>query len=171
MIIAITGTPGTGKSTLAKKLAEHLKFKHVDVTELARSYKDKKDSFVEGVDKKRDSMIIDPDKLEEFLKVHIKNKGLEDVIVDSHLSHLLSKDFVDIVLITRCEISLLKKRLSARDYYEDKVKENIESEIFEICKSEAQELNHNIMEVDTTKDPDIEKIIHFVDIYKNAPVY
>ena len=93
----------------------------------------------------------------------------ENLIIDSHLSHFLPKDLIDILIITRCELKELKKRLEKRKYSEQKVRENMDAEIFEICKTEAQELAPNIMETNTFENIDDEKICSIVDYYMNSP--
>lgn len=150
MIIAITGTPGTGKTELARKLSKKLKCKVLDV----KKFIEKHPKVVSGFDKKRDTKIVDVEKLKKAIKPELKG----DLIVDSHLSHYLP---VDKVIVTRCSLKELKKRLKKRNYSEAKVRENLDAEIFEVCKTEAEK-KHSILEVDTSKKIDYEKILGFI---------
>ncbi len=144
MIIIVTGTPCTGKTSLAKALAKQHKLTYVDVSELI-----KEKNLSEGYDNERKCDIIDTEKLnEELIKIIDKNK---DAVIDSHLSHNLPKDKVDLCIVTKCGLKELEKRLKSREYHEEKVRENLDAEIFDICLNEARELKHNtIITVDTT---------------------
>jgi len=161
MIIIVTGTPGTGKTTIAKALAKKLKMMYLDVNKVIDEYKLK-----ESYDKKRKSYIVDEKKLSKIL-VRL-SKEQKNLIVDSHLSHFMPKKHVDICIVTQTDLKTLKKRLEKRKYTQTKVKENVEAEIFEICHTEAQDQGHNILLVNTTKNP-IEKCLKFIqdEINKN----
>ena len=54
-LIAITGTPGTGKSTLAKKLSLLLDYTYLNGLELVKTAK-----LAEKHDKRRNTAIVDP---------------------------------------------------------------------------------------------------------------
>jgi len=144
--IIITGSPGTGKTTIAKKLAKSLKIKYLDVNTIIKDYK-----LSEGIDKVRNCDIVDTAKLNKVL-VSLIN---EPVIIDSHLSHYLPKKYVSICLVTKCELPILKKRLQKRGYSEAKVRENLDAEIFDICATEAAEAGHQVEVVETNKPIDI----------------
>lgn len=150
MIICITGTPGTGKTELAKILKEKLNYPVLDVKKFIR---DKKLS--EGYDKDKKCEIVDVKKLskeilKEIKKVKEKYKP-EGIIVESHLSHYLAKRYVDLCVITKCDLKELKKRLEKRGYSKEKVRGNLDSEIFDICLNEAKEKGHHTFVTDTTK--------------------
>ena len=125
MIIIISGSVGTGKTTLAKRLAKSLNYKYLDVKKLIL------DKNIAGeYDKKRNCIIVDIKKLNAALKkIIIDNKNM---IIDSHMSHELPRKYVDHCIITKCDIKELGKRLKRRRYKKDKIKENIECEIFDI---------------------------------------
>ena len=57
-VICVSGTPGTGKTILAKKLAKKLNFYYIDVNELISKHK-----LYEGYDRKRKTKIVDINKL------------------------------------------------------------------------------------------------------------
>jgi adenylate kinase len=56
--ILVTGTPGTGKTTLCEQVAALTGFVHVNVTELA-----KRKNLVEEYDEEMDTFVIDEDKV------------------------------------------------------------------------------------------------------------
>ena len=155
MIIIVTGTPGTGKTTLAKALAKKLKISYLDVNKVIDEYKLK-----ESYDKKRQTYVVDEKKLTKILIKIIQSHP--DLIIDSHLSHYLPKKHIDLCIVTKTDIKALKKRLEKRKYAKAKVEENLQAEIFEICHTEAQDQGHNIILVDTTKNK-IQKCINLIE--------
>ena len=139
-VISITGTPGTGKSTLSKYLEKKLNFKRLD---LHQYYK----QISTGYDQSKKCYDIDLKKLEKLVKEKSKENNL---IVDSHISHLLKK--VDLCLVLTCsDLKKLEKRLKDRKYSQKKVRENLDAEIFQVCLNEAKEKVHKIIVVDSGK--------------------
>ncbi|MBI2659745.1 adenylate kinase family protein [Candidatus Woesearchaeota archaeon] len=156
-VICVTGIPATGKTTIAKKLAEKYHFQNFDVSRAVAKYR-----LAEGYDKKRKTKVIDTKKLNKFLINHISqlkaDKKIRGIIIDSHLSHYLPKKYVNLVVVTKCDIKELNKRLKKRRYSQDKIKENLQAEIFNICCNEAFEGKHKIIVIDTTKGFNINRI-------------
>lgn len=160
-VIAISGTPGTGKTTLARKLSKKIGYEYVDITKLIKKYK-----ISEGYDRKRKCKIVDIKKLNSVLvdtinqykKLSLKNK-IKGLIIDSHLSHYLPRKYVDLCIITKCELKVLRNRLKRKRYGKEKIRENLDCEIFDVCLNEAEENKHNILVVDTTKGININSIL------------
>jgi adenylate kinase len=153
-VIAVSGTPGTGKTTVAKALAKALKYSYVDVKKLIE---DKKLGL--GYDKKRQCLVVDPKKVNKAL---IEAVGKKDSVVDSHLSHYLPPKYVELCIITTCKLGELEKRLKKRGYPKGKIRENLDAEIFEVCRCEAIDMGHELLVIDTTKGHNIKKIIPFI---------
>jgi len=202
-VIIVSGTPGTGKTTLAKKLAKKLGFDYIDANKIIRRY-----GLSEGYDRKRKTKVIDVKKLNRALINEIrfikknsrknynsttnsnekiksnKNKPIKNknsikiqknkkpikkaMVIDSHLSHYLPSKYVDLCIVTKCDLKILKNRLKRKKYSENKIRENLDAEIFDICLNEAQESKHNVIVIDTTKGINInsisKKIGDFIDI-------
>ena len=170
-IIVVTGTPGTGKTALSRKIANKLNLHYIDVNNVIRKYK-----IAEGYDQKMKTKIVDIKKLNKALimeisqyKKTIKNKPHKSskknpneikngIIIDSHLSHYLAKKYVDLCIVTKCDLKVLRKRLKKRKYSEEKVRENLDAEIFDVCLNEAMERKHNIIVLDMTKGVSIDKV-------------
>ena len=153
MMIIITGTPGTGKTTIAKALAEALDFIYLNDKEIISRHQ-----LSEGRDEERDAEIIDEERFAEALKGECKSR---DCVVDSHLSHFISPHDIDLCIVTQCELETLKQRLELRGYSEKKIRENLDSEIFEICKFEALEMGHHVFDISTEEETEesIKKIL------------
>ncbi len=150
--IIISGTPGTGKSALAKLLSQKLDLKNLNLKPLL-----KKNS--EGYDRKKQCHIINTKKLnKEIIKIIKQSK--ENLILSSHLLHRLPKKYVNLCIITKCsDLKKLKQRLQKRKYSKKKIEENLQCEIFDICLNEAKKKKHNILVVDTCKKIDQKKLV------------
>jgi len=157
MIIAISGSVGTGKTTLAKRLAKSLNYTYLDVNKLIKVNK-----IFEGYDRKRKCSIVDTKKLNRVLINLIKHN--KNMIIDSHLSHYLPKRYIDLCIITKCNLKTLEKRLKKRDYSKNKIRENLEAEIFDVCYEETKEQGHKIKVVDTSNRYNLKGIIKSLNL-------
>ncbi|MCE5295699.1 MAG: adenylate kinase family protein [Euryarchaeota archaeon] len=142
MLIALTGTPGTGKTTVGTELMS----RGIPVHEVSDIAKEK--GLLKEKDIKRDSYDIDPDELDEAVD-HLR--GDERTVLVGHLAHLVD---ADIVIVLRCRPSVLEERLASRGWSPKKVRENAEAEAVDTILIEALELNDTVYELDTTEmDP------------------
>lgn len=142
-VVIVTGSVGTGKTTVAKRLAKKNKAKYLDVNKVIEDYK-----LCEGYDEKRKCKIIDVRKLSKVLIKIIKDSK-EGLVIDSHMSHFLPPKYVDLCIVTKCGIKKLRNRLKKRGYSKDKIKENVDAELFDVCLNEAKEIGHKIKVVYT----------------------
>ena len=122
--IAITGTP-VGKSTFC----EQGDWATITVQELAKQYDCIEEIEGDG------AAPIDVDRLREVVDWPQESC----ILIDGHLSHLLS---VDAAVIIRCEPSVLRERLQSRDYSVQKVEENVECELIGLITAECLDLPH-----------------------------
>jgi adenylate kinase len=143
MIIAITGTPGTGKTTVASIL----KKKGFTVVNLKQVAFD--NDFIIGFDKERNSSIVDVKKLDKYIKKKFFNEDL--VFVEGHIAHLLT--CIDKIIILRLHPSKLKEILVKRKWKKDKIRENVEAEILDVILCEGVNIHteKNCFEIDGTK--------------------
>jgi len=135
--VAVTGTPGTGKTTATERLEADLDVVHLnDLVAEADLYGE--------VDDARDSKVVDVEAVREHFE------GREDVLVESHLAHYL--DDLDRVVVLRCHPDELDDRLRERGEPPEKAHENAESEALDVILSEAVRDHgaHRVYEVDTT---------------------
>lgn len=142
-IIIVTGTPGTGKTTFAKRIAKKNNYDYLDVNEIIKKYK-----LSEGYDKKMKTHLVDTNKLNKTL-IKIIKETKKSLVIDSHLSHYLPKKYVSLCYVIKCDLKKLKKRLNKRKYSRSKIKENLDVEIFDVCLNEAKEIGHKIKVITT----------------------
>ena len=133
--IAVTGTPGTGKSTACALLKE---YQVIDLNELIR-----KNSKRFQLDEERDSIDVDTSILKGLLPMMT---GIR--IIEGHLAHLLGPD---IAIILRCSPKMLKERLKKKNWSKEKIQENLEAEAVDVILIEAEDTDAEILEIDTTK--------------------
>lgn len=142
MFICITGTPGAGKTTLARRLARRLDMPYIDLNQLIRD-----NGLYESYDRSRRCYVVDEAKFAGYMEDH-----KEDAILDSHMSHFLPKSMVSCCIVCRCDLGMLNRRLIKRGYNPQKIRDNLNSEIFEVCLTEAQEQGHRIFTLDCTSE-------------------
>ncbi|WP_435349409.1 adenylate kinase family protein [Haloarchaeobius sp. HRN-SO-5] len=146
MRVAVTGTPGTGKSTATDLLAAD---SGVDVVHLNRVVET--EGLYDSVDEERDSVVADLDAVAEWVDEY--EAALDDeeavLVLDSHLSHHLD---VDRVVVLRCAPQTLESRLRDRGESAAKAAENAESEALDVILSEAVDAHGlaAVYEVETT---------------------
>lgn len=145
-VIIVTGTPGTGKTTIAKRLAKKKKAVYIDVNTVIKQHK-----LVDNYDKKLKTNIVDVNKLNKVLIKIIKEyqKKKQSIVIDSHLSHYLPKKYVDLCIVTKCSLKKLQRRLKKRNYPQKKIRENMDAEILDVCLLEAILNKHKVKVVTT----------------------
>ncbi len=134
MKIAITGTPGTGKTTVTDHL--NTDYRIVHLTEYIKE--NDLGEPVEGVTE------VDTEELKAKIAEEFES---DDVIFEGHLAHHLD---VDHCIVLRCKPEVLEERLSGRDYSDEKVRENMEAEALDVILSESVQMHENVLEIDTT---------------------
>ncbi len=140
MIVAITGTPGTGKTSVSEELSKLTGWKAVSLNSVAE---DK--GLYAGHDRKRKCKIVDMDAIEREMDGIDASGGA--FIIESHYSHDIPSD---VTIILRTNPGELRKRGEEKGWNKSKAEENIEAEIMEVCASEAKESANSVIESDTT---------------------
>ncbi|MEF8853530.1 MAG: adenylate kinase family protein [Haloarculaceae archaeon] len=141
MRVAVTGTPGTGKSTAVEAVDTDLATVHLN--EVIRE-----EGLTTAHDAGRDSAVADLEGVAAYLD------GRDDVLFESHLAHHFEADRV---VVLRCHPEELVDRLRERGEPADKAEENAESEALDVILAEAVDRHgaDSVYEVDTTdRDPD-----------------
>ncbi len=139
MLVAITGTPGTGKTSVAAEIRS----RGYEVVDLGKHIREH--GLLGELDEARDTREVDLDLLNDSLEEYRSGEGV--VFMEGHLSHFM--DCRSIVVL-RCHPDVLAGRLRARGYSEEKVRENVQSEVLDVILCEATESDIPVHEVDCT---------------------
>ena len=143
-VTALTGTPGTGKSTVAEAMAGR-GWRTVELNELARS-----SGAVTGRDEGRATDEVDVTLLRDAVGTELAGAPDDDrVLLVSHMAHLMP---CDSIVVLRCSPRELASRLAGRGWAEAKVRENVEAEAVGVVLVEAMEVEPPVpvYELDTT---------------------
>lgn len=149
MIVALTGTPGTGKTTVAPLVTDQTRFEHVDLNMVADEY-----DLNTEIDPTRDAAVVDTDALNDALQDYLDARDITDALIDGHLAHHLAT--VDLVIVLRAHPDELAERLQTKDWDDSKIGENVMAERIDTILQEAVAQHpDDVYEVDTTdRSPD-----------------
>ena len=137
--IGITGSPGTGKKTVGKALADILHLEFVSINEFAiRNHFGSRENS---------EYVVDVRKLRG--RIHTKAR----IVVGHLLPYLVPNKDLDLVVVLRCSPKLLRKRYSLRHYPEEKIIENIEAEMIGLIADKAAQVYSpsKLAEFDTSR--------------------
>jgi adenylate kinase len=140
-VIALTGVPGSGKTTLAHALALR-GIGVIDLNAFARAR-----DLLRVKDKARDAFVVDVDELAEQLREAQHLLDDDAVVVEGHLAHEMD---VDAIVLLRCDPLVIVERLRARGYAEAKVRENVEAEALDVLAAEVLATGLPAVELDVT---------------------
>jgi adenylate kinase len=143
--ILVTGVPGSGKTTFCSLLAAEINnqlglalnnpnlniFRHVNVGQEITANK-----LYTDWDSENNCSIYDLDMVCDYLEPHLGGGGC---IVDFHSACDFPERWFDLVVLLRCNNTVLYDRLKPRGYSEEKIKNNIECEILEVMSEEVYE--------------------------------
>ena len=136
-VIALTGSPGTGKSTLASRLQKE-GLTIITLEEAAES--------VDALSQFEELREVDLSKLAKW-----KWQGDSHCVIDGHLSHHCP---IDAVIVLRCNPIELRHRLEKRTGYgPEKIESNVEWELISGVWADliAVHPDANVIEIDTTE--------------------
>ena len=163
MIIAISGLHGTGKSTVAKLLADKLGILCYSTgqtfRDLAREKNMSLEEFTSYVEKHPDI-----DKGLDTKVVNMAKKG--NIIIDSRLSAHILKSIADYKIQLYCPLEVRIKRMASRDQtsYEEKLKETTIRE-----KSELERFKR-LYNIDLSDKKSTEKVFDFIINTENLSI-
>jgi len=143
MRVSITGTPGTGKHSIARRVSLKTHFDVVDLNVLARD----------------EGLVVDGEPDIEGIKEKVGKR--KNCLFVSHYAELVP---ADVVIVVRCEPRELIRRLGERGYTIGKIKENVECECLDFSLQKALENCDRVGEVDNTKgvDASAEKVVGMI---------
>ena len=139
-ILGVTGTPGTGKKSVAPLAADLLGVRCFGIDELALAH-----GFAKA---KEDELEVDTARLRRAVPSLVPRPS---VLFGHLLPAVLDPRLAERVVVLRCEPGVLKGRLAARRYPPAKVRENLEAELIGLVSSESHEaFGHVSCDLDTT---------------------
>ncbi|AFN83900.1 putative nucleotide kinase [Encephalitozoon romaleae SJ-2008] len=133
MKILVTGTPGVGKTTFSSFISKKFKIPHIEISRYIEE-----NNLYEEYSEVYKSLLFDDKTVKESLKKHVLDK--ESYIIDTHSCGMVERTAFDLVFLLTAPIEVLYKRLKERGYDEDKIKENVECEIFGVVREEVEDL-------------------------------
>ncbi|MFW5912920.1 MAG: adenylate kinase family protein [Candidatus Hadarchaeota archaeon] len=144
-IIAVTGTPGTGKSSVACEMASEWNYQLIEINSIIE------DEGIYEFDE-NGTKLVDAEDLVGVLS-NLIGVGDDNLILDGHLSHLLPSNLISRIVVLRTDPKVLKERLKRRGYEDDKLRENLESEALGVIMGEVLKLHEEskIYEINTTQ--------------------
>jgi len=137
MRIIVTGTPGTGKTTLAKDLSKALGIPLISITDVAdRNLLREKGGQV------------DPERLMAALEPIVLKS--DDYVLEGHLACEIRLP-ADSIIVLRTPPSILRRRLARRRYPKAKLEENLMAEMLDYCSQRVEAVyGRKPIEVDTS---------------------
>jgi adenylate kinase len=127
-VVLITGTPGTGKTVIAKQLSGKIHARYIPLTRYVT-----RKALYSAVDPVRRTKIVDLSRVRRSLENDLAGmKGW--IVVDTHISEgAVPKRMVKLVIVLRCHPKILETRLRKKRWTAEKRRENVLAEILDSC--------------------------------------
>ena len=126
-VVAINGTPGSGKTTVAN----HLKKQGREVINLGEFAVEH--GCVIEYDEECQCNVIDDELLEEKIRLYLKSQPRGTFIFEGHLADVVPSEFLDKCFVLGVRIPDLVSRLRERGYPAKKIEDNKVSELMKDC--------------------------------------
>ena len=140
--LGITGTPGTGKKTLAPLVAARLEIPWRSLNDPAYS---------SGITRGRGHVTeVDPPKLGRLVSARVEPPCL---LYGHLLPYAFGRKAFSKVVVLRCDPAVLKRRLANRGYETEKIIENVEAELIGVIAADTVAAfgKVHVAEVDTSR--------------------
>lgn len=154
-VFLVVGTPGVGKTVVSKLLASEIDAQYVSLAELV-----KREKLILSMDKARDTLIADIDKVSKRIREILENSE-RDVVIDGHYAmDVISAKDVHLVFVLRRNPDELKKTLESRGFREEKLWENLAAEVLDVCLWDAVSTcgSEKVCEIDVS-DKKVEDVV------------
>ena len=145
MRILVTGTPGTGKTTISLALSKKLGVPYINLNELILA-----SGQVSWNQLSNTFDVLDPEKVSAMLNEEVRK--ISGCVCETLAIELLDSSIIDKVVILRRDPYLLWNELQKRGWPLSKVASNVLSELLNVISYAARDLfDGKVIEVDTSK--------------------
>ncbi|MBM1154459.1 adenylate kinase family protein [archaeon] len=147
--VVITGTPGTGKTTVARYLAKKNGWRLISLSKFAF-----KNGGIRYFDPETGSFVIDPNRIKRSLnRLLRRNNDHRSIVEGCDANVLVEPELVTHVFVLRCNPIELVQRMLRSGYSRDKILANVEAEMIDFCLWEAINRfgQERVFEIDTTE--------------------
>ena len=154
-MLVLTGSPGVGKHTVSKELAEALDYEIIDVN---------KEAIKAGMPKRDDSIDVDVEQMKELLKGVLTEKSL----IVGHLAvYVISKARVSKAIVLRKNPYDLIPIYEKRNYTDEKKNDNLGSEVlgtitYDSIKKFGNDKTFQVNTTSLTTEQTVKKIVGIV---------
>jgi len=165
-VILVTGTPCVGKTTASRLLTSKLDALHVNLTDLAL-----RENLVLGKDEKRDSIIVDENRMQQKIREIIRNCSKNNIIIDGHYAAcVVPKELTTRVFVLRRDPVELLKFMENCGFSGRKLWENLASEILDVCLTDALSIyeRSKICELDVSGKSVEETVGEILDVLNGS---
>lgn len=162
-VIAISGTPGTGKTDVGQLLVTRLNATLIELSHLA-----KEQQLLIGEDADRETLIADTEKLQHYL-VNLISESPETYVIVGHFADEVPEKLLEFLVVLRCNPITLTQRLRSRQWLQSKILENVQAEILGECTMQAL-LRHKrdkVFEIDTT-EATLEEVVEAIEVIQTG---
>jgi adenylate kinase len=162
-VIAISGTPGTGKTGVGQLLTTRL-----DATLIELSHLAKEQQLLIGEDADRETLIADTEKLQHYLGNLIRESP-ESYVIVGHFADEVPEELLEFLVVLRCNPITLTQRLRSRQWLQSKILENVQAEILGECTMQAllRHKREKVFEIDTT-EATLEEVAEAIEVIQTG---
>ncbi len=148
-ILALSGTPGAGKSSVAAALATTMHGEVLSMGEFVAAR-----NLYEAWDSDRSTHVVDEDRARDALLREIDlaraRDDIEWFIIEGLMVDVIA-DHADLAVVLRLDPRVVRSRLVQRGYDTKKVAENVQAELLGTCTYHMQEAKgKDFLDLDTT---------------------
>ncbi|KRZ93560.1 Adenylate kinase isoenzyme 6 [Trichinella sp. T8] len=129
--VMVVGTPATGKTTIISEVAKRCGMALMQLSEIAIKH-----GFTLDYDSTYSCDVLDESRLLEHIKPQVLRGGN---VIEYHGCDMFTSGTIDAVVILHTDTELLYDRLLARQYSEQKIRSNMECEIFRAIDDEVDQ--------------------------------
>jgi adenylate kinase len=146
-VIALSGTPGTGKSVVGQLLAVNLGIQCLELNQIIINH-----GLYLGEDADRETLIADIEKVRDYFLTTLE-EGKTRYVVVGHFADEVPQDLLEVLILLRCNPVILSQRLQKKGWSVEKIVENLQAELLGECTAQAiarHDLSQ-IFEIDTSQ--------------------